>query len=185
MFSKHFCISYLHFILTMTLREWILLHFTNVESWITKRLENSLAFQWVGLSAFISMTRVQSLVEELRSCKPHGVIKNTKTEHQRNQDAKRPTLYKYLKIRLILDPSPPESYTCRKFWVRLLLGEFHSSANDTNPFIKLMLHYNIGRKGLSSCQEGPRPRAGHRGLRQLPSWLQLGLSTLKPIIKGT
>ena len=78
MFSKHFGVSYLHFILTMTLREWILLHFTSVESWITKRLGNSLVVQWLGLCAFISMTRVQSLVEELRSCNPHGMIKNTK-----------------------------------------------------------------------------------------------------------
>lgn len=33
---------------------------------------NSLMVQWLGLRAFIAMAWIQSLVGELRSCKPHG-----------------------------------------------------------------------------------------------------------------
>ena len=33
--------------------------------------QNSLAVQCLGLGAFTAMARVQSLVRELRSCKPH------------------------------------------------------------------------------------------------------------------
>ena len=36
---------------------------------------NSLVVQWLGLSAFTAMAWVQSLVGELRSCKPHRVAK--------------------------------------------------------------------------------------------------------------
>ena len=36
---------------------------------------NSLAVQWLGLGAFTEVARVQCLVGELRSHKPHGVAK--------------------------------------------------------------------------------------------------------------
>ena len=39
---------------------------------------NSLVVQWLGLGPFISGAQVQSLVEELRSCKPNGVAKKKK-----------------------------------------------------------------------------------------------------------
>ena len=34
--------------------------------------------QWLGLGAFTAVAGVQSLVGELRSCKPHGVAKKIK-----------------------------------------------------------------------------------------------------------
>ena len=43
---------------------------------------NSRAVQWLGLSAFIAMTWDQSLVGELRSCKPHSVIKKKRKTKQ-------------------------------------------------------------------------------------------------------
>ena len=36
---------------------------------------NSLIVQWLGLGAPIPVAQVQSLVRELRSCKPHGTAK--------------------------------------------------------------------------------------------------------------
>ena len=39
---------------------------------------NSLAVQWLGLSAFTAGAQVQSLMGELRSRKPHGVAKKKK-----------------------------------------------------------------------------------------------------------
>ena len=38
-------------------------------------LGNSLEVQWLGLGALTAVAQVQSLVGELRSCKPHGVAK--------------------------------------------------------------------------------------------------------------
>ena len=50
---------------------------------------NSLAVQWLGLSAFTDMVRVQSLVMEVRFCKPHSEAKKipqkTKTNKQTNK----------------------------------------------------------------------------------------------------
>ena len=44
-------------------------------------LGNSLEVQWLGLGALTAVAQVQSLVGELRSCKPHGVAKkNPKTK---------------------------------------------------------------------------------------------------------
>ena len=40
---------------------------------------NSLVVQWLGLDAFASRARVQSLVGELRSYKPWGVAKTKPT----------------------------------------------------------------------------------------------------------
>ena len=37
---------------------------------------NSLVVQWLDLSVFTAEALVQSLVGELRSCKPRGVAKN-------------------------------------------------------------------------------------------------------------
>ena len=37
---------------------------------------NSLVVQWLGLGTFTAVGRVQSLVGELRSCKPCSVAKN-------------------------------------------------------------------------------------------------------------
>ena len=42
---------------------------------------NSLAVQRLGLSTFTVVARVQSLVRELRSCKPHGVTKKLKKKN--------------------------------------------------------------------------------------------------------
>ena len=42
---------------------------------IFKNVGNPLVVQWLGLSAFTAMARVQSLVRELRSCKLLGVAK--------------------------------------------------------------------------------------------------------------
>ena len=36
---------------------------------------SSLAVQWLGLGAFTASAPVQSLVREIRSCKPRGVAK--------------------------------------------------------------------------------------------------------------
>ena len=53
-----------------------------MEKWLILRLGqgihkmnlgNSLAVQWLGLSVFAAGARVQSLVRELRSCKPCGM----------------------------------------------------------------------------------------------------------------
>ena len=46
---------------------------------------NSLAVQWLGLRAFTAEGRVQvqSLVRDLRSCKPHGVAKKP-PQNQKN-----------------------------------------------------------------------------------------------------
>ena len=46
-----------------------------------KKIGNSLAVQWLGLQAFIA--RVQSLVEELRSCKPQGTSKREKKKKEK------------------------------------------------------------------------------------------------------
>ena len=45
-------------------------------------LGNSLEVQWLGLGAFTAVAQVQSLVGELRSCKPHGVAKKTLRQKQ-------------------------------------------------------------------------------------------------------
>ena len=42
------------------------------------RPRNSLAVQWLGLSAFTAVARVRSLVGELRSCKPCSVARKKK-----------------------------------------------------------------------------------------------------------
>ena len=47
-----------------------------------KHKGNSLAVQWLGLGAFTAVAQVQSLVGELRSCKPHGVAKKTLRQKQ-------------------------------------------------------------------------------------------------------
>ena len=39
---------------------------------------NSLAVQWLGLSAFIARARVQSLIREVESRKLHGMAKKEK-----------------------------------------------------------------------------------------------------------
>ena len=44
-----------------------------------KKEENSLAVQWLGLSAFTVRPGVWSLIGELRSCMPRGAAKKTKT----------------------------------------------------------------------------------------------------------
>ena len=36
---------------------------------------NSLAVQWLGLGTFTAVAQVQSLVGEIRSCKPSGAAK--------------------------------------------------------------------------------------------------------------
>ena len=49
---------------------------------IKKIPKNSLVSQWLGLSAFTLVTQVQSLVWELRSCKPCGVGKKKKEKRK-------------------------------------------------------------------------------------------------------
>ena len=44
---------------------------------------NSLAVQWLGLGAFTSVAWVQSLVGEVRSCKPRGTAKKKKKKKER------------------------------------------------------------------------------------------------------
>ena len=46
---------------------------------------NSLAEQWLGLSAFTSRAQVQTLVGELRSCKPCSMPKKKKNPNQKHQ----------------------------------------------------------------------------------------------------
>ena len=46
---------------------------------------NSLVVQWLGLSTFTAGAQVQSLVGELRSCKPHGVAKKKKNKETKAQ----------------------------------------------------------------------------------------------------
>ena len=41
---------------------------------------NSLVVQWLALIAFTAGTQVQSLVRELRSCKPHGMAEKEKKD---------------------------------------------------------------------------------------------------------
>ena len=43
---------------------------------------NSLLVQWLGLGAFNAMVRLQSLVGELRSCKPCGVAPKNKNKNK-------------------------------------------------------------------------------------------------------
>ena len=52
---------------------------------------SSLAVQWLGLRAFTAVARVQSLVRELRSRKPHSTARKVKkynsgTGHIRQED---------------------------------------------------------------------------------------------------
>ena len=57
---------------------------------------NSLAVQWLGLGAFTAVTQVESLVWELRSCKPHGTAKkNPKKQKQttNKQNKKKQSLF--------------------------------------------------------------------------------------------
>ena len=48
---------------------------------LIKKIGNSLAVQRLGLQAFIA--RVQSLVKELRSCKPQGTAKREKRKKEK------------------------------------------------------------------------------------------------------
>ena len=50
---------------------------------------NSLAVQWLGLSAFTAGVRVQSLVGELRSCKPQVWVKERNKKKERKEGRKR------------------------------------------------------------------------------------------------
>ena len=43
------------------------------------RQGSSLVAWWLGFQAFTAVARVQSLVGELRSCKPHGAAKKKRT----------------------------------------------------------------------------------------------------------
>ena len=43
-----------------------------------KELGSSLVVQWLGLCTFTAVAQVQSLVAELRSCKPRGIVKKKK-----------------------------------------------------------------------------------------------------------
>ena len=49
---------------------------------------NSLTVQWLGLSAFTAVARLQSLVEELRSSKPCGVAKQTNKQKKTQTQTK-------------------------------------------------------------------------------------------------
>ena len=42
---------------------------------------NSLAVQWLGLGAFTAVAQVQSLVRELRSCKPPNAAKKKQKKY--------------------------------------------------------------------------------------------------------
>ena len=56
---------------------------------------NPLAVQWLGLWAFTAVGgsggagRVQSLVQELRSCKPHGAAKRKKKKKKERKKEKK------------------------------------------------------------------------------------------------
>ena len=46
---------------------------------------NSLVVQWLGLGVFTAVAGAQSLVGELKSCKPRGVAKKKKEEGLSNE----------------------------------------------------------------------------------------------------
>ena len=54
------------------------------ESRITIMGGNSLVVQWLGLSALTAGAQVQSLLGELRSCKPHSAGKKKNYSHDGN-----------------------------------------------------------------------------------------------------
>ena len=50
---------------------------------------NSLVDQWLGLGAFTATAQVQSLVGELRSCKPCGKAKKKKKEEEEEEEERK------------------------------------------------------------------------------------------------
>ena len=50
------------------------------KSFKTLSFGNSLVVQWLGFSVFTAAAQVQSLVGELRFCKPHGQKKKRKVK---------------------------------------------------------------------------------------------------------